>query len=212
MSDNITNEQTKGSAVSEQNDQIESDDSAWVERSSYWHSYKPPRSAGRTRFDAQKQPLILSGHGASLRVEHGALVVQNGFTHYPQVRESWRLFPGDPRMPPRIVLLNASGYLTFDVLSWLGERQIPIIRLGWQGDVTTFCGSRKRSRFAGSAMSSCMSSGRMRPSAANGAPICGRTPKADSRFDCLSNEAPKLHCPNGRCSPIGTTRSSPWRH
>ena len=119
----------------------ELDDSDWGTRAEYWSTYKPSRAAGRTRFDAQKQPLILSGHGASLRVEHGALVVCDGFTHYPQTRKTWRLFAGDPRMPPRVVLLNASGYLTFDVLSWLGERQIPIIRLGWQGDVTTFCGS-----------------------------------------------------------------------
>jgi hypothetical protein len=35
----------------------------------------------------------------SLRVENGALTIQNGFTHYPQKRETIRYFPGDFSLP-----------------------------------------------------------------------------------------------------------------
>jgi CRISP-associated protein Cas1 len=35
-----------------------------------------------------REPLILSGHGISLRIEGGALTIRNGFTHYPQKQET----------------------------------------------------------------------------------------------------------------------------
>ncbi len=47
----------------------------------------------------EPKPLILTGHGVYLGVNHGALVVRNGFTHYPQKREERRLFPGDRKLP-----------------------------------------------------------------------------------------------------------------
>src|SRR6185437_208927 len=46
-----------------------------------------------------KHPLILTGHGIRLRIDHGALLVQDGFTHYPQHRNEFRFFPGDWRTP-----------------------------------------------------------------------------------------------------------------
>ena len=52
-----------------------------------------------------RKPLELVGHGVRLRVHQGTLLVQNGFTHYPQKREELRLFPGDRRLPSRIIAL-----------------------------------------------------------------------------------------------------------
>ncbi len=72
-----------------------------------------------------------------LRVHQGTLLVKGGFTHYPQAVEEHRYFPGDREMPSRIVVVDGTGSITFDVLSWLSERNIPLIRIDWQGNVTT---------------------------------------------------------------------------
>ena len=119
--------------------EMPSDDTDWVKRAEYWGSQKVPKprsQAGRK----DRQPLILSGHGVRLSVDHGALLIQNGFTHYPQKREEWRLFPGDRRLPSRIVILDSSGSLSFDVMAWLSTKDIPLVQINWQGEVVTMLG------------------------------------------------------------------------
>jgi hypothetical protein len=48
-------------------------------------------SVRRTKRAKAQPGLVLARHGVSLRVENGALTIQNGFTHYPQQREMVRL-------------------------------------------------------------------------------------------------------------------------
>jgi CRISP-associated protein Cas1 len=116
------------------------DDIAWATRSGIWQRRVAKASARRTK-RAQAQPaLILAGHGVSLRVENGALTIQNGFTHYPQQREIIRYFRGDVSLPERIILLDGSGSVSFDVLSWLGEQKIVLIRIDWKGDIVCVAG------------------------------------------------------------------------
>ena len=70
----------------------------------------------------------------------GTLLIRNGFTHYPQQREEIRYFRGDLERPAQIVILDGSGSISFDVLDWLSEQEIPLIRVNWQGDVTAVIG------------------------------------------------------------------------
>ena len=77
----------------------------------------------------------------SLRVHHGALVVRNGFTNYPQQAEEKRFFRGDRNVPSRIIAIDGSGSLSFDVLSWLSEQQVPLVRINWRGEVATVVGA-----------------------------------------------------------------------
>src|SRR5271165_5838101 len=113
-----------------------SDDLDWLDRSSYWsrqcalHSREPAKRQ-------QADPLILCGHGVSLKVDAGTLLVRNGFTHYPQKQETYRYFKGDAALPSRIIVLYGSGNITFDVLSWLAEQQLPLIRIDWTGRAVT---------------------------------------------------------------------------
>jgi CRISPR-associated endonuclease Cas1 len=72
-----------------------------------------------------------------LRVDNGSLIVRNGFTHYPQALDERRYFPGDRRRPSRIIVVDGSGSLTFDVMTWLAEQNIPLIRIDWRGNVVT---------------------------------------------------------------------------
>jgi CRISP-associated protein Cas1 len=97
--------------------ELEEDDVAWATRSSIWQSRVAKASARRTRRPKAQPALILAGHGVSLRVENGALTIRNGFTHYPQQREIIRYFRGDVALPERIILLDGSGSISFDVLS-----------------------------------------------------------------------------------------------
>ena len=58
-----------------------------------------PRSnavAPRGKRQRRQEPLILCGHGVSLRVDKGSLLIRDGFTHYPQPEETYRFFKGDP--------------------------------------------------------------------------------------------------------------------
>lgn len=113
----------------------ETDDHAWGKRSEIWerrYQHGPKNGSMRER---SRDPLILNGHEASLRVEGGTLLVRNGFTHYPQKQETHRVFRGQADRPERIILLDCSGSLSFDVLSWLSEQDISLVRVDWRGEV-----------------------------------------------------------------------------
>jgi CRISPR-associated protein Cas1 len=85
--------------------------------------------------------LILAGHGVSLRIHGGALEIKNGLTHYPQSRETYLFFRRDADLPERIILLDGSGSVSFDVLSWLAEHKINLIRIDWKGDIVCVAGA-----------------------------------------------------------------------
>jgi len=119
-----------------------SDDFAdWADRSEFWIKSGTTLS-GPTRKKRQRNPhpLILSGHGVSLRVENGSLVVRDGFTHYPQEQKRLRFFPRDLELPARILMLDGSGTLSFDVLNWLADQGVALARVKWNGEVATVAG------------------------------------------------------------------------
>ena len=97
------------------------DDSNWAVRSGMWRDRLEKASARRTKRAKAYPALILAGHGVSLRIRGGALEIQNGLTHFPQSREGHLLFRRDADLPERIILLDGSGSISFDVLSWLAE-------------------------------------------------------------------------------------------
>jgi hypothetical protein len=94
--------------------QLEDDDLEWGERGSHWATQL--RANGRRPLKRQKpsQPLTLAGHGVSLKVDAGTLLIHNGFTRYPQKQETYRYFKGDAALPSRIIMLDGSGSITFD--------------------------------------------------------------------------------------------------
>lgn len=108
------------------------DDADWSSRSELWK-----RQAGqrRPKIGRSETPLILTGHGVSIRVKAGTLAIRNGFTHHPQKLETYRYFKGDLELPDRIILLDCSGSISFDVLSWLSEQGVSIVRIDWRGEV-----------------------------------------------------------------------------
>jgi CRISPR-associated protein Cas1 len=115
--------------------------SAWATRSELWRSRIERGSARRTKRAKPQSALILAGHGVSLRIHGGALEIQNGLTHYPQRRETYLFFRGDPDLPERIILLDGSGSVSFDVLSWINEQNISLIRIDWRGKVVCVAGA-----------------------------------------------------------------------
>lgn len=117
------------------------DDHSWADRSEFWLQKIVPKSLQFLKRAGIAEPLILTGHGVSLRIDHGSLLVRNGFTHYPQDREEWRFFPGDWRLPSRIVLLDVDGGISFAALSWLQHCQIPLVQIDWRGEVTNIVGT-----------------------------------------------------------------------
>ncbi len=122
----------------------EADDTAWAERGDYWgqEADQPQRSAAKgAHRTTEASPLILSGHGVGLQVQRGALLVQDGFTHHPQTRRQWRLFPSDRDLPSRIIVLGTHGGVSFEVLAWLAQRDIPLVLLDWQGSFVGVAGA-----------------------------------------------------------------------
>jgi CRISPR-associated protein Cas1 len=115
--------------------------SAWATRSEIWRSRVERNSIGRTKRAKPQSALILAGHGVSLRIHGGALEIQNGLTHYPQQRETYLFFRGDADLPERIILLDCSGSISFDVLSWLAEPKISLIRIDWRGGIVCVGGA-----------------------------------------------------------------------
>ena len=110
---------------------------AWRSRNEYWISEANRAARPRRRRERQKEPLILCGHGVSLRVDGGTLMIRNGLTHYPQKREEFRFFKGDPAIPLRIILLDGSGCISFHVLDWLAEQSVALVRIDWKGEMVS---------------------------------------------------------------------------
>jgi CRISPR-associated endonuclease Cas1 len=81
-------------------------------------------SSGRT--------LILAGHGAGLKVERDALVVNEGHTHYPQTPLTHTLYRGMHDVT-RIVCLNPTGALSFAAISWCAAQGISVLLLDRDG-------------------------------------------------------------------------------
>jgi CRISP-associated protein Cas1 len=123
------------------NMELEEDEIAWATRSGMWQNRLEKTSARRTKRAKAQPALVLAGYGVSMRVENGALTIQNGFTHYPQRREIIRCFRGDVALPERIILLEGSGSISFDVLSWLAEQKVTFIRIDWKGDIVCVAGA-----------------------------------------------------------------------
>ncbi len=123
-----------------QSTQLQLDDLNWQKRGEYWQKQQAPKPRGRPS-PKDRQPLILSGHGVRLSVDRDTLLVQNGFTHYPQQRKEWRFFASERRrLPARIVILDGSGGLSFDVMAWLANLKIPLVQINWKGEVVTMLG------------------------------------------------------------------------
>ena len=85
------------------------DDLEWVDRSRHWANRGPGPKDKRIRRRRSQDPLILAGHGVSLRIEAGTLLIRNGFTHYPQKQETYRFFKGDAALPSRISWISRCG-------------------------------------------------------------------------------------------------------
>ena len=109
---------------------------AWAKRNEFWAT-KGNSSRWRAKRERSREPLILCGHGVSLSIDRGTLLIRDGLTHYPQERAVHRLYRGDPALPPRILMLDGSGSLSFDVLAWLSEQSIPLMRIDWRGEVVS---------------------------------------------------------------------------
>ena len=85
--------------------------------------------------------MVLAGHGLRLRIHRGSLVVSHGFTHYPQKAREQRFFPGDPKLPSRIILLSVDGSISLDVVRWLSEQHVPLVMLDYRGQVVSVLGT-----------------------------------------------------------------------
>jgi len=114
--------------------EIEEDDFDWAKRCGLWAT-RAQRQFRRAKRERPRQPLILSGHCVLLRIENGALTIRNGFSHYRQKREIYRFFKGELSIPERIIVLDGSGSVSFDVLSWLAEQSVSLIRIDWRGEI-----------------------------------------------------------------------------
>jgi len=121
-----------------------SDDLEWAERSEYWRTYEPKRAGQKQKY-RYRQPLVLCGHGVKICVDHNTLLIREGFTHYPQTSESIRLFPGDANLPDRIIMLDGSGGITFDALDWMSDQRVGLVKLDWQGEISSMGGGAQYS-------------------------------------------------------------------
>jgi CRISP-associated protein Cas1 len=114
---------------------------AWAMRSEIWRGRVERASVRRTKRAKPPSALILAGHGVSLRIHGGALEIKNGLTHYPQQRETYLFFRGDADLPERIILSDCSGSISFDVLSWLSEQKMSLVRIDWRGGIVCVGGA-----------------------------------------------------------------------
>jgi CRISP-associated protein Cas1 len=112
--------------------QVEAIGDVWEARSAYWLKHGQ-QSKPRRRRERETRPLVLTGHGLSIRVDKGCLLVRDGHTHYPSEERLSRFFNGALDIPPVIIAVDGSGEITMDALDWLATQSVPLIRLRWDG-------------------------------------------------------------------------------
>ena len=112
----------------------------WRERCSFWLEQSKCK-APRRRREPETSALTLTGHGLSIRVDKGSLLVRDGYTHHPADRREWRFFCGALDLPAALVVLDGSGEITMDAIDWLATQRVPLIRLRWDGQFTTVVGA-----------------------------------------------------------------------
>lgn len=110
-----------------------SPDSEWAGRSRYWIAQSGEARPKRGRRERESSPLILTGHGLSIRVDKSCLLIRDGNTHYPAERSEWRFFRGALANPPRIIAVDGSGNVSLDALDWMAEQGIALIRIYYDG-------------------------------------------------------------------------------
>ncbi|HEU0045468.1 CRISPR-associated endonuclease Cas1 [Sphingomonas sp.] len=112
---------------------LDSEHVEYALRSEYWINETRRLDRPRAIRERRRAPIIINGDGAHLRIEKGTLHIRNGFTHYPQEQDTYRFFRGDLNLPSRIVAVDCSGGLSFDVLAWLAEQGVALICVDWKG-------------------------------------------------------------------------------
>lgn len=115
--------------------------SDWADRSLYWLDAVRKHTPKRKRRERQSNALILTGHGMSLSVDKGTLLVTDGNTHYPSDRRTWRFFKGELTTPTRILLIDGAGRISLDALDWLAEQRTLLLRLKWNGQLVSAIGA-----------------------------------------------------------------------
>jgi CRISPR-associated protein Cas1 len=110
-----------------------SESSDWASQSAYWLTQSATKLP-RKRREREKNPLFLTGHGLSIRVDKDCLLVRDGNTHYPAEQRTWRFFNGSLDIPPALVVIDGSGEITMDAIDWLATQQVSLIRLRWDGE------------------------------------------------------------------------------
>ncbi len=113
----------------------------WADRSHYWLDAIHKHTPKRKRRERQSNPLILTGHGISISVDKGTLLVTDGNTHYPSERRTWRFFKGELATPTRILLIDGAGRISLDALDWLAEQRVLLLRLRWNGQLVSAIGA-----------------------------------------------------------------------
>lgn len=107
----------------------------WAVQSEKWIANTGKFQKHRRRRQKNPNPLILTGHGTSIRIERDTLLIKEGFTHYPQKQSQYRFFRGDLKLPHLIILIDGSGSLSIDAMSWLAEQSTSLARIKWDGSV-----------------------------------------------------------------------------
>ncbi len=105
----------------------------WGERCAFWTDQSARKKTTRLRREREKNPLVLTGHGVSIRLDKGCLLVRDGNTHFPSSQRAWRFFNGTLNSPPAIIVVDGSGEITLDAIDWLSTQSVPLIRLKWNG-------------------------------------------------------------------------------
>lgn len=106
----------------------------WLTSCHYWMANTQSANPSRRRRERETRPLILAGHGLSIRVDKGSLLVRDGNTHYPSERREWRFFNGALDIPPAFIVVDGSGEITIDAIDWLATQRVPLIRVRWNGE------------------------------------------------------------------------------
>ena len=110
-------------------------------RSVFWSERKRAVSY-RPKRERPNEPLIVGGYGVRLSVDRGTLLIRDGLTHAEHEPKTHRFFKGDAARPPRIIMLDGSGSLSFDVLSWLSEQGVALFKVDYQGELISVVAGR----------------------------------------------------------------------
>ncbi len=93
-----------------------------------WNDTSIELEAKADKKETSTNVIVLAGSGISIKVEHGALIINHGSTHLPRTDKKTTLNKA-VHNTQSIIIISETGYITLDAMNWCLKQGISVVML-----------------------------------------------------------------------------------